>query len=120
MKGKRYKPEEIVNILRQMDVLIAQGQSILEATRHVSITEQTYYRWRQEYGGLKTDQLKKLKDLETENLRLRKAVSDLTLENLPFLCLVIRRSFSPKASKPPCQSGNRPDKKHKPVSVSAI
>jgi putative transposase len=79
---KKYKPEAIVSKLRQADVLMAQGQSASEAIRAIGVTEVTYYRWRREYGGLKTDQVKKLKELEMENQRLRKAVSDLTLDKL--------------------------------------
>ena len=82
MSKKRYKPEEIVSKLRQVDVLTSQGQTVAQAIRSIGVTEVTYYRWRQEYGGLKSDQVKRLKDLEQENLRLRKAVSDLTLEKL--------------------------------------
>jgi transposase-like protein len=82
MGRKIHKPEEIVAKLRQVDVLTAQGQSIADAIRSIGVTEVTYYRWRQEYGGLKSDQVKRLKDLETENARLRKAVSDLTLDKL--------------------------------------
>ena len=82
MASKRHKPEEIVAKLRQVDVLTAQGRAVAEAVRTIGVTEVTYYRWRQEYGGLKSDQVKRLKELETENARLRKAVSDLTLEKL--------------------------------------
>lgn len=82
MGRKRHKPEEIVAKLRQVDVLASQGQSVAEAVRSIGVTEVTYYRWRQEYGGLKSDQVKRLKDLEAENARLRRAVSDLTLEKL--------------------------------------
>jgi transposase-like protein len=82
MGRKRHKPEEIVAKLRQVDVLTTQGKSVAEAIRSIGVTEVTYYRWRQEYGGLKSDQVKRLKDLEQENARLRKAVSDLTLEKL--------------------------------------
>ena len=79
---RKYKPEEIVSKLRQADVLIAQGTSTPEAVRAIGVTEVTYYRWRREYGGLKPDQVKKMKELEVENQRLRKAVSDLTLDKL--------------------------------------
>jgi transposase len=82
MPKKRHKPEEIVAKLRQVDVLVSQGQSQADAVRSIGVSEVTYYRWRQEYGGLKTDQVKRLKDLETENTRLRKAISDLTLDKL--------------------------------------
>ena len=82
MARKRYKPEEIVAKLRQVDVLVSQGRSVAGAVRSIGVTQFTYYRWRREYGGLKTDQVKRLKELEKENERLRKAVSDLTLEKL--------------------------------------
>jgi putative transposase len=82
MPKKRHKPEEIVAKLRQVDVLVSQGKPVAEAVRSIAVTEVTYYRWRQEYGGLKGDQVKRLKDLEAENARLRRAVSDLTLEKL--------------------------------------
>ena len=72
MARKRYKPEEIVAKLRQVDVLGSQGQSIADAIRQIGVSEVTYYRWRQEFGGLKTEQVKRLKELETENARLRK------------------------------------------------
>src|SRR5437016_13610857 len=82
MARKRYKPEEIVAKLRQVDVLVSQGQNMVDAIRQIGVSEVTYYRWRQEFGGLKTEQVKRLKDLELENSRLRKAVSDLTLDKL--------------------------------------
>ena len=82
MPKKRYTPEEIVAKLRQVDVLVSQGQNIADAIRQISVSEVTYYRWRQEYGGLKTDQVKRLKELEQENSRLRRAISDLTLDKL--------------------------------------
>ena len=82
MARRKHKPEEIVAKLRQVDVLTSRGRSVAEAVRTIGVTEVTYYRWRQEYGGLKSDQVKRLKELETENARLREAVSDLTLEKL--------------------------------------
>jgi len=82
MPRKVYKPEEIVAKLRQVDVLTSQGQSAADAIRGIGVSEVTYYRWRQEFGGLKSDQVKRLKDLEAENMRLRRAVSDLTLDKL--------------------------------------
>jgi transposase-like protein len=82
MPRKKHTPEEIVAKLRQVDVLVSQGVAIAEAVRQIGVTEVTYYRWRQEYGGLKLDQVKRLKELEVENARLRKAVSDLTLDKL--------------------------------------
>ena len=82
MSRKRHTAEEIVAKLRQVEVLTAQGRSVAEAIRSIGVTEVTYYRWRQEYGGLNGDQVKRLKELEAENARLRRAVSDLTLEKL--------------------------------------
>ena len=82
MSRKRHKPEEILAKLRQVEVLTAQGRTVAEAIRSIGVTEVTFYRWRQEYGGLKGDQVKRLKELEAENTRLRRAVSDLTLEKL--------------------------------------
>lgn len=82
MPRKHHKPEEIVSKLRQVDVLVSQGGDIADAIRQIGVSEVTYYRWRQEYGGLKTDQVKRLKELEQENSRLRRAVSDLTLDKL--------------------------------------
>ena len=82
MPRKKHKPEEIVAKLRQVDVLLSQGRSVGEAVRFIGVTQFSYYRWRKEFGGLKGDQVKRLKELEKENDRLRKAVSDLTLEKL--------------------------------------
>jgi transposase-like protein len=82
MSRKRHKPEEIVSKLRQVEVLTAQGTAMADAIRQIGVTEVTYYRWRKEYGGLKSDQVRRIKDLEQENARLRKAISDLTLDKL--------------------------------------
>ena len=82
MPTKRHKPEEVVSKLRQVDVLVSQGKSVADAVRAIGVTQVTYYRWKQEYGGLKVDQVKRLKELEQENTRLRRAVSDLTLDKL--------------------------------------
>jgi transposase-like protein len=82
MARKRHTAEEIVAKLRQVDVLTSQGHAVSEAIRMIGVTEVTYYRWRSEYGGLKGDQVKRLKELEAENTRLRRAVSDLTLDKL--------------------------------------
>ena len=79
---KRHKAEEIVAKLRQVEVLTSQGQPVAEAVRSIGVTEVTYYRWRSEYGGLKGDQVKRLKELEAENTRLRRAVSDQTLDKM--------------------------------------
>ena len=82
MGGKREKPEDIVLKLRQVEVLQGQGKPLADAVRQIGVTVQTYYRWRNEYGGMSRDQLKRLKLLESENTRLRRAVSDLTLDKM--------------------------------------
>ncbi len=82
MASKRPKPEEIVSKLRQVEVLMGQGMSRLDAIRQIGVVEQTYYRWRKKYGGMGVDQLKELRRLQKENERLRRAVSDLTLDKL--------------------------------------
>lgn len=82
MARKRHTAEEIIGKLREAEVLMAQGRSVAEAAKAIGVTEQSYYRWRKEYGGLKIDQARRLKDLERENARLRKAVADLTLDKL--------------------------------------
>lgn len=82
MARKRHEAEEIVAKLRQAEVLAAQGRPVAEAILSIGVTEVTYYRWRSEYGGLKGDQVKRLKELEAENNWLRRAVSDLTIEKL--------------------------------------
>ncbi len=80
MSKKRYKPEQIVTLLRQIEVEIANGKTTPQACRGAEITDQTYYRWRKEYGGLKMDQAKRLKELEKENARLKRLVAELSLE----------------------------------------
>ncbi len=80
MSTKRYKPEEVVNILRQIEVEIANGKTTPQACRDAQITVQTYYRWRKEFGGLRLDQAKRLKELEKENSRLKRLVAELPLE----------------------------------------
>ncbi|PRZ43315.1 transposase [Tritonibacter scottomollicae] len=82
MAGKRDKPEEIVLKLRQVEVLQGQGSSITDAVRQIGVTQQTCYRRRKKYGGMSRDQLKRLKELENENTRLRRTVSDLTLDKM--------------------------------------
>jgi transposase-like protein len=82
MPKKRYRPEEIIAKLREADVLISQGKKVVEVIKGLGITDVTYYRWRQEYGGMSVPQAKRLKELEKENERLRKAVSDLTLDKM--------------------------------------
>ena len=82
MARKQHKAEEIVAKLRQVEVLVGQGRTVADGARAIGVTEATYYRWRAEYGGLKLDQVRRLKQLEKDNTRLRRAVSDLTLEKL--------------------------------------
>ena len=82
MANRRPKPEEIITKLRQFEVLMGQGMARLDAIRQIGVVEQTYYRWRKQYGGMGVDQLKELKRLQKENDRLRKAVTDLTLDKL--------------------------------------
>lgn len=82
MGRKRHSPEEIIGKLREAEVLIARGSTTPQAAKAIGVTEQTYYRWRREYGGMKVDQARRLKQLERENQRLRKAVSDLTLDKM--------------------------------------
>lgn len=81
MVKKGYTPEHIINKLREAEILLSQGSSIIEASRKIGVTEQTYYRWRKEYGGMRVEQARKLKELEKENTRLKKLVADLSLDN---------------------------------------
>lgn len=82
MEGKKYTAEQIVAKVREAEVLLAKGMTLVEVCRQLEITDATYYRWRKEYGGLRVDQAKRLKELEQENGRLKKAVADLTLDNM--------------------------------------
>tara|TARA_R110000751_G_scaffold2770_2_gene14692 strand:- start:7713 stop:8132 length:420 start_codon:yes stop_codon:yes gene_type:complete len=105
MPRKKRKPEEIVAKLRQVDVAVAQGVTLSEAVRGIGVSDVTYHRWRNEYGGLKLDQVKRLKELEQENTRLRRAVSDLTLDKL-----ILQESLRGNRSAPPAaarRSGRR-------------
>lgn len=82
MPKRRYSSEEIIHKLREADVLLGQGKTVAEVARQLAITEQTYFRWRKVYGGLKVDQAKRLKELEAENARLKRAVADLTVDKI--------------------------------------
>ena len=106
MANKRPKPEEIVTKLRQVEVLIGQGLTRLDAIRQIGVVEQTYYRWRRQYGGMGVDQLKELKRLQKENEQLRRAVSDLTLDKL-ILREAARGTVGPRSetSKPRSSQG---------------
>ena len=108
--AKRAKPEEIIAKLREVEVRLSQGESVGKAVKSIGETEQTYYRWRKEYGGLQVNQAKRLKDMEKENARLRKAISDLMLDK-QILEEVIKdpKGSAAKSSKPlPQTSGGRP------------
>jgi transposase-like protein len=82
MPKKRYNAEDIIHKLREADVLLGQGRTVTEVCKQLSVTDQTYYRWRKAYGGMKVDQAKRLKQLEAENARLKRAVADLTVDKL--------------------------------------
>jgi transposase-like protein len=82
MARRKYSSEEIIHKLREADVLLGQGKTIAEACKQLAITDQTYYRWRKSYGGLKVDQAKRLRELEAENARLKRAVAELTVDKL--------------------------------------
>ena len=82
MPKKRFNAEEIIHKLREADVLLSQGRTISEVCKQLAVTDQTYYRWRKAYGGMKVDQAKRLKDLEAENARLKRAVAELTIDKL--------------------------------------
>lgn len=82
MAKRKYSSEEVIHKLREADVLLGQGKTILEAVKQLGITDQTYFRWRKAYGGLKVDQAKRLRELETENARLKRAVAELTVDKL--------------------------------------
>jgi len=92
MAKKRYSAEQIINHLREAEILISQGKSVREASRQIGVTEQTYYRWRKEYGGMDVSQARRLKDLEKENQRLKKLVADLALD-ISILKEVSRGNF---------------------------
>ena len=92
MSRKRFTPEQIIGKLREAEVALSQGQTVAQVCRTLGIAEQTFYRWRREYGGLKVEQAKRLKALEQENARLRRAVSDLTLDKL-ILQEAVRGNF---------------------------
>jgi putative transposase len=81
MKKKGFTPEQIIGKLREAEILLSQGNAVVEVSRKLSITEQTYYRWRREYGGMRLDQARRLEELEKENGRLKRLVADLTLDN---------------------------------------
>ena len=82
MSRKRYSPEKIIGMLREAEIALAQGMTVGQVCRELSISEQTYYRWRKQYGGLKISQAKRIKDMERENARLKKAIADLTLDKV--------------------------------------
>jgi transposase-like protein len=81
MAKKRFSPEQIITHLRQVEIFVSQGNTAGDACRQIGVSEQTYYRWRKEYGGMEVDQLRRLKDLEQENSRLKRLVADQALDN---------------------------------------
>ena len=81
MARRSYTPERIINKLREAEILLSQGSTVAEAARKIGVTDMTYYRWRREYGGMRIEQVKRLKELEKENSRLKKLVADLSLDN---------------------------------------
>lgn len=81
MARKRFTSEQIITMLREAEVMVNQGSTVIEVARKLSISEQTYYRWRKEYGGMRIDQARRLRELELENARLKKLVADLSLDN---------------------------------------
>ena len=81
MGKRRYRPEEIINKLREVEILLSKGATVGEACKKIEVTEQTYYRWRKQYGGMQVEQAKQLKELQKENSRLKKLVADLSLDN---------------------------------------
>jgi len=89
MPRKRYSPEQLISKLREAEVLLSQGRSVSQASKQLGVSDQTYYRWRREYGGMRTLQVHKLKDLEKENARLKKLVADLSLDNA-----ILKEAFS--------------------------
>ncbi len=101
MSKKRHTSEQIISRLREAEVLLSQGQSVPEACKKIEILEQTYYRWRKEYGGLRLDQAKRLKELERENTRLKKLVADQALDNAILKEPSLRRS--PRETSEPAQ-----------------
>src|SRR3546814_9928446 len=99
MPSKKHRPEEIIGKLREAEVVLAQGATTAEACRRIAISEQTYYRWRKEYGGLKTDQARRMKDLEKENARLRRARSEEHTSELQSLMRISYAVFCLKKNK---------------------
>ena len=100
--ARKHKPEDIIGKLREAEIVLAQGGTVADACRRIGVTEQSYYRWRKEYGGLKMDHARRMKELEKENARLRRAVSDLTLDKLILqeAARGSRRRASAQTSKP--------------------
>ena len=95
MSRKRYKPEQIIGMLREAEVELSRGQKVGQVCRNLGITEQTYYRWRREYGGLKISQARRMKDLERENTRLKGAVADLRIDKLILKKRRLRETTEP-------------------------
>ncbi len=81
MRKRAYTPEQIINKLREVEILLSQGLAVVEASKKIGVTAQTYYRWRKDYGGMRVDQARRLRELEKENVRLKRLVADLSLDN---------------------------------------
>jgi transposase-like protein len=81
MRKRGYTPEQIINKLREVEILLSQGLAVVEASKKIGVTAQTYYRWRKDYGGMRVDQARRLRELEKENVRLKRLVADLSLDN---------------------------------------
>ena len=94
MSGKRYTPEDVVRKLREADVLLSQGVTVAEVVRRLGVNKVAYYRWRREFGGMKTDQARRLKDLERENARLKKLVADLSLDKEALQSVIRKNGWS--------------------------
>lgn len=103
MSQRRFKPEEIVSKLREADVLNAEGQTVAQACKHIGVTEFTYYRWRKEYGGMKTDQARRLKELEKENVRLKRLLAEAGIDKA-ILCEAAGRGDPGAAPRCRCSS----------------
>src|ERR1700679_2566227 len=93
-RGKKHTPEQVVNLLRQIEVAVANGKTTPVACRESGITEQTYYRWRKEYGGLQVDQARRLKELEQENAKLKRLVSELSLHGEALKAVIRKKGWS--------------------------
>ena len=100
MPRKRYAPDQIISKLREAEVLLSQGQTVSQTSKQLGVSDQAYYRWRKEFGGMLNSQVCKFKDLENENARLKKLVADLSLDNAPYRCIIQRKLLLSMRTKP--------------------